>query len=189
MALSGYRLARSEPLRIAISGRSGCGNTTVSRMLAEALDISFINFTFRSLSVELKLPLAEILERAKRDFSYDRIVDTRQVELAMESSCVLGSRLAIWMLTAADLKVYLTASEEVRARRIQAREGGSLEEIRSFTAMRDAEDTRRYLELYEIDNTDVSISDLTIDTEPLKPEAIVSVILERLIDRGLVVRD
>ena len=189
MALQGYRLTREEPLRIAISGRSGCGNTTVSRILAETLDISFINYTFRSLSGEVNLPLAEILERAKTDFSYDRMVDTRQVELAMEASCVLGSRLAIWMLKSADLKVYLTASEEVRARRIQAREGGSLSEIRSFTSMRDAEDTRRYLELYGIDNTNVSIADLIIDTETRMPDAIVSVILGELLERGLVVRD
>ncbi len=189
MPLTGYALARDEPLRVAISGRSGCGNTTVSRLLSETLGITFINFTFRSLSAELGLPLAEILERAKRDFSFDRMVDTRQVELAMKSSCVLGSRLAIWMLKDADLKVYLTASEDVRARRILSREGGSLDDIKSFTAMRDAEDTRRYRELYGIDNTDFSFSDLTIDTEPLSPESIVSVILERLVDRGFVVRE
>ncbi len=187
MSLNGYKPARSEPLRVAISGRSGCGNTTVSRMLADTLGITFINFTFRSLSAELGLPLEEILERAKSDFSYDRMVDTRQVELAMQSSCVLGSRLAIWMLSEADLKVYLTASEDVRARRILTREGGTLEAIRSFTAMRDAEDTRRYRELYGIDNTDFSFSDLTIDTETLSPEGIVSVILGRLGERGLVV--
>jgi cytidylate kinase len=34
-------------LRIAISGKSGCGNTTVSRMVAEKLGLRFINFTFR----------------------------------------------------------------------------------------------------------------------------------------------
>ncbi len=189
VAIKGYALARNEPLRVAISGRSGCGNTTVSRLLAETLGINFINFTFRSLSAELGLPLGEILERAKIDFSYDRMVDTRQVELAMESSCVLGSRLAIWMLAAADLKVYLTASEDVRARRILSREGGTLEDIRSFTAMRDAEDTRRYRELYNIDNTDFSIADLTVDTETRSPEAIVLLILERLVERGFVVRE
>ncbi len=52
--------------------------------------------------------------------------------------CVLGSRLAIWVLKEADLKVYLTASSEVRARRIQVREGGSLEQRLDETMRRDA---------------------------------------------------
>ncbi|MDR1566822.1 MAG: cytidylate kinase, partial [Treponema sp.] len=39
-------------IRIAVSGKSGCGNTTVSRLVADALDLRFINFTFRSLARE-----------------------------------------------------------------------------------------------------------------------------------------
>lgn len=175
-------------VRIAISGRSGCGNTTVSRLLAEVLDISFVNYTFRSLSDELRIPLSEIIEKAKTDDSFDRQVDTRQVELARRSSCVLGSRLAVWMLPEADLKVYLTASPEVRSKRIQSREGGSLEDIQAFTAMRDSEDTRRYKELYDIDNTEYSFADLVIDTESKTPEMIVGEILQALADRGFINR-
>lgn len=179
---------KSSPLRIAISGRSGCGNTTVSKLLAQALGIECVNFTFRSLSNELGIPLETIIERAKTDDSFDRMVDTRQVELAMASSCVLGSRLAIWMLEAADLRVYLTASEDVRAKRIQEREGGNLADIRAFTAMRDAEDTRRYRELYDIDNTDVSRADIIVDTESIKPEEIVELLLTTLCEKGLISR-
>jgi CMP/dCMP kinase len=186
--ISGYSTIEGKDVRIAISGRSGCGNTTVSRMLAEILDISFINYTFRTLSQELGIPLVDIIEKAKTDFSFDRQVDTRQVELAGQSSCVLGSRLAVWMLTEANLKVYLTASDETRVKRIHGREGGSVQDIRNFTAMRDAEDTRRYKELYNIDNTDFSFVDLVIDTESINPEQIVLTILNMLVDKGFVIR-
>lgn len=186
--IAGFYVPEGKEVRVAISGRSGCGNTTVSRILAETLDISFINFTFRSLAQELHMPLEEIIQKAKTDFSYDRMVDKKQVELAARSSCVLGSRLAIWMLPGADLKVYLTASEEVRAKRIVNREGGSLGETREFTAMRDAEDTRRYRELYNIDNADYAFSDLVIDTEKHTPDEIVGLILEKLEEKGLVAR-
>jgi len=186
--ITGYYIPEGKEVRIAISGRSGCGNTTVSRLLAETLDISFINYTFRSLAQELQVPLAEIIEKAKTDFIYDRMVDTKQVELAEKSSCVLGSRLAIWMLPNADLKVYLTASEDVRSRRILAREGGDFNEIRAYTAMRDGEDTRRYLELYKIDNTAFSFADLIIDANPHNPEEIGLIILQRLVEKGLVIR-
>jgi len=183
-----YRIPAGRELRVAISGRSGCGNTTVSRLLASRLGVECVNFTFRSLAAETGVPLAEIIERAKADDSFDRAVDTRQVELARRGSCVLGSRLAIWMLDEADLKVYLTASEEVRARRILEREGGDIAEIARFTAMRDAEDTGRYRRLYGIDNTDFSHADLVVDTESRLPDAIVELILGRLEERGLVER-
>lgn len=186
--IQGYSVPEGKEIRVAISGKSGCGNTTVSRIIAEALDISLVNFTFRSLAQELRLELPEIIERAKTDFSFDRMVDTRQVELARRSSCVLGSRLAIWMLSEADLRVYLTASEETRSRRIMNREGGSLSDIMAFTAMRDAEDMRRYRELYGIDTDEYSFADLVIDVERIGAEEIARAILEKLVERGLVVR-
>ena len=90
------------------------------------------------------------------------------------------------MLKEADLKVYLLASEELRASRILNREGGDLEEIKRFTAMRDAEDTKRYKALYGIDNTDYTAADLIIDTSKNLPEDIAKIILEELEKRGLV---
>lgn len=186
--ISGYAIPDGKEVRIAISGRSGCGNTTVSRILAETLDISLVNYTFRSLAQELGLALPEIIERAKTDASFDRMVDTRQVELARRASCVLGSRLAIWMLTDADLRVYLTAGEETRSRRIMNREGGSLDDIMAFTAMRDAEDKRRYKELYDIDTDEYSFADLVIDVERIGPDEIARIILEKLVEKGIVVR-
>jgi cytidylate kinase len=175
-----------EPLRIAVSGKSGCGNTTVSGLLAKTLGVRLVNYTFRSLSDETGLSFPEIVEQAKTDFSFDRRVDTRQVELAMEGSCVLGSRLAIWMLKEADFRVYLHADPGVRAKRIHMREGGALDEIHRYTANRDAEDSRRYRELYAIDNDDTQLADLVVDTTQHRPAAIVSLIVAALIDKGLV---
>jgi len=176
-------------LRIAISGHSGCGNTTVTRMLAEILHISFINYTFRSLAEETGMSLAQIIEGAKTNDSFDRTVDQKQVEMAMAGSCVLGSRLAIWMLKQSDFKIFLTASEQKRAQRIQKREGGDLHEIMKFTKMRDAEDTHRYRQLYDIDNTDYIFADMVIDTEELNPEQIIELILSALAHKGLIQSD
>jgi cytidylate kinase len=187
--IKGYYVPDGKTVRVAISGRSGCGNTTVSRILAESLDIAFINYTFRSLAQEMRIPLEEIIERAKTDFTFDRLVDSKQVELARLSSCVLGSRLAIWMLPEADLKVYLTASEQVRTKRIVNREGGSFEDTLRFTAMRDSEDTRRYRELYDIDNTSYDFADLIVDTELFSPDQIAVEVLETLADKGLIARE
>jgi len=167
-------------IKIAISGRSGCGNTTISKMTADSLGLRFVNFTFRSLAQERGLDLKKVLELAAQDDSWDREIDSRQVALALEEGgCVLGSRLAIWMLKQADLKVYLYASPDVRARRIVNREGGSLEEVAAFTAERDRQDHGRYLHIYGIDTDDYSFADLEINTDDITPKQIVDKITEK----------
>ncbi|MDR3284388.1 MAG: cytidylate kinase family protein [Treponema sp.] len=177
---------RKRPLRVALSGKSGCGNTTVSSLLAKTLGVALVNYTFRQLSKETGLSLEEIIEQARADDSFDIRVDRRQVALAMKDSCVLGSRLAIWMLKEADFKVYLYAGSEVRAARIHWREGGSREAHQRFTELRDNEDTRRYKKIYHIDNDDYQFADLIIDTAKYNPEEIVSLITAELRNRGLI---
>jgi cytidylate kinase len=176
-------MENSESLReikIAISGKSGCGNTTVSKMVAESLGLRFINFTFRTLADEKGLSLSEILERAAGDDAWDREVDERQLALArQEGGCVLGSRLAIWMLKEADLKVYLRAKPLIRARRILKREGGEPEKVAAFTEARDRQDRERYMRIYQIDNDDYAFADLVIDTDELEPLEIADLIIEK----------
>jgi cytidylate kinase len=171
-------------VKIAVSGKSGCGNTTVSRLVADSLELRFINFTFRSLAGEKGISLEEVLALAAKDDSWDREVDSRQVSLAREEGgCVLGSRLAIWMLPEADLKVYLTASPETRAKRIKAREGGSLEKIAAFTAERDKQDRERYIRIYNIDNDDYAFADLIIETDTLSPVQFTELIIAKINDK------
>jgi len=168
-------------IMIAISGKSGCGNTTVSTLVADTLGLQCINFTFRSLAAEKNIEFRKVMELAAVDEFWDREVDSRQVKLALESGgCVLGSRLAIWMLKEADLKVYLRVSPAIRAERIVKREGDGPESAASFTAMRDAQDHERYLKIYGIDNDDYQFADLIIDADELNPWEIADIIVNRI---------
>jgi len=175
-------------IKIAVSGKSGCGNTTVSRIVADRLGLKFVNFTFRSLAHETGINLRDVLDMASKDNTWDKEVDRRQLELARAGGgCVLGSRLAIWMLEEADLKVYLRASANTRAARILNREGETIESAASFTAERDHQDHDRYLRIYNLDNDDYEFADLIIDTDNLKPEEIANIIVEaagRIQDNG-----
>jgi cytidylate kinase len=168
---------------IAISGKSGCGNTTVSKLVAARLGKEFINYTFRKLAEEQGKTLAEMLALAGKDDSWDRLLDARQVELAHQSDCVIGSRLAMWLLPDAALRVYLKASPEARVGRIHAREGGDRGEIARFTALRDVQDHQRYLETYGIDTDDLSGAHLVIDTERWDAEQIAKLIAEAYLGR------
>jgi cytidylate kinase len=172
-------------IKIAISGKSGCGNTTASKLLAQTLDLRFINYTFRNLAQEKGLELKEVLALAEADPSWDRDLDNKQAELAAAGNCVLGSRLAIWILKDADLRVYLKASPETRAARIWGREQGAHPEIDNATMLadtieRDKRDRERYLKLYGIDNDQYEFADLIIDVTNRDPRMILDDIMMAL---------
>jgi cytidylate kinase len=173
-------------VKIAISGKSGCGNTSAGKLAAARLGICFINWTFRNLAEKKGIPFEKALEMAQVDDSWDREVDAHQVELALQADgCVLSSRLAIWMLHDADIKVYLRASPEIRAARIVKREGGDFNETARFTEIRDKHDHDRYLALYNIDNDDYDFADLIIDTDNLGIDEVVDKIIENIGKRRL----
>ena len=169
-------------MRIAISSKSGCGNTTVSTLLSEKLGYPMVNFTFRQMAQERGVDFWTFCKMAEDDYEIDKELDRRQVEMAKEKKdCILASRLAIWMLEKADLKVYLTATAETRAQRVYKREGGSLEERYKETVRRDENDTNRYKTIYGIDNTKPEkVADLIIATDQKTPEEIVSLIIEEV---------
>lgn len=152
-------------IKIAISGKSGCGNSSVSRLVAEKLNLRLINYTFKDMAAERGMGFEEFCSLAEQDLSYDIELDKKQVELARDGDCVLGSRLAIWVLEDADLKVYLNASPATRAARISRREGGTVEEQMEATLARDARDRARYLKLYGIDNDKYDFADLILETD------------------------
>ena len=175
----------SSELTIAVSGKSGCGNTTVSTLLAQRLGLPLINYTFHNMAEERGLPFEQFVRLAEQDDQYDLYLDRHQVELASAGGCVLGSRLAIWLLPQASLRVYLTASLEERARRIALREGLDPALARRAVEERDSRDRKRYMRLYHLDVDDHGLADLVVDTEKGQPPYVVEVVLAALRARGL----
>ena len=172
--------ATSSEARIAISGKSGCGNSTVSRIVAERLGLKLINYTFHDMARERGVTFEEICRLAEQDNQYDLYLDRRQVEMASAGGCVLASRLAIWLLPKAGLKVYLSASQAVRAQRIAQREGLDMAHSLEDLEQRDTRDRNRYLRLYGIDLDDFCAADLVVDTEAGDPSFVAETILAAL---------
>ena len=166
-------------LRVAISGKSGCGNTTVSGLVAARLGLPLVNYTFKDLARERGLSFEEVCRLAESDPEYDLTIDRMQVSLAEEGRCVLGSRLAIWLLGDSALTVYLEAGLEARAARISRREGMPLAAALADTAERDRRDHDRYLRLYGYDVDSYRFADLVIDAEALDQEAVADIIVQR----------
>jgi len=162
---------------IAISGKSGSGNTSVSTMVAKKLNYILINYTFRQLADKNGITFEEMLEKAINDSSFDKQLDQEQIKLASKGNCVLGSRLAIWLMKNKAYTVYLNAKKETRIRNILKREKTSYEDIEEFTLKRDRNDHERYLKLYGINNDDYEFANLIIETDDLSIEEIAEKII------------
>ena len=173
-------MKKTDNIKIAVSGKSGCGNTTVSSLVAKYLGLKFINYTFHNMAKERGMDFKELCRLAETDNSYDIYLDKKQVKMASKGNCVLGSRLAIWMLKDADLKIFLTASPEVRAKRIADREWEDYKNILIETVDRDKRDRERYLKLYGIDNNNYVFADLIVDTGKITQYEVAEKIISRV---------
>jgi len=164
---------RTDPRRVdtnlfvTVSGPPGCGATTLSSRLAEALDCGYVSGgeVFRELAEERDMSLSQFVAKAGESEDVDRALDRRLQTIAEKWGAankpfVLESRLAGWLAgNRADLRVRLTAPEEVRTERTTDREEWS-EEMQ----VREVIEARRYESYYGIDVTDQSFYDLTINT-------------------------
>jgi predicted cytidylate kinase len=162
------------PVLITISGLPGSGKTTVARLVADELGLEHVyaGNIFRQQAAAHGLSLEEYLRRAETDPSIDRELDRRMQERAARGDAVLEGRLAAFMAEQAGvpaLRVFLDASEEVRAERITGREGGQATQRLRETQAREASDRKRYRDLYGVDYHDKDRYDLVIDTDHRTP--------------------
>lgn len=166
-------------MRIAISGHSGCGNTTATTNVGKNLNLKVMNYTFRDLANGLSMSFDDLHKEAPSNFIYDYLTDLTCIRAALHKDIVLGTRLAAWLMDA-DLRIWLHAPLEARAARINCRESeknSSYEHVLYKTLKRDEQNRKRYLQLYGIDINDHSDFDITINTDMLTAEQVSSLIV------------
>ncbi len=165
---------------LTISGPPGSGKSTVAAAVAGAFGFEHVSGgdIFRSLAAERGYSLAEFNALAEEDETIDRDLDRRLRETARDrDDVVLESRLSGWMAGEyADLRVWLDAPLDVRARRIASREDTAVDAARAETEEREASETNRYQEYYGIDFSDLSIYDCAVNTARWDVDGVVEII-------------
>jgi len=169
----------AKPMRMTISGLPGSGTTTVAKLLSDELSMELISAgeMFRQIAREKKLQLEHFNKLAENSADFDRLIDEKQGGEAMKrENVIVEGRLSGFFVPAADLKIWLKAPSEIRARRIAAREGITYEEALSAMKDREHSENRRYEKYYGITLDDLSIYDLVIDSSKWGERDIVTMI-------------
>ena len=173
---------------ITISGLPGSGKTTVARLLSQRLRVPHIyaGDLFRREAVQRGLTLEQFNELAESDHSIDRQLDAKMADYARRGGIVLEGRLAgfVALQERADaLKVWLTASDEVRAQRVSQREGKDSATVLQLNGARQRSDAKRYREIYGFDLDDTALYDVVLESDDQGPEELADQILARAAKR------
>ena len=114
--------------------------------------------------------MMELQALASKDPSLDKQLDEKIVTEAAKGNCVVMTWLGPWMVKGSDLRVWLEASEEERARRVSERDRMGLAEALEHVRKRDANNRKRYKKFYGINIDDRSIFDLVVNTGRFNPD-------------------
>jgi cytidylate kinase len=163
---------------VTIGGPIGSGKTTVAKAIADKFGFTHISagIVFREMANERGISLEEFSRLAEENHEFDRELDKRQKLLAKKAeNAVIDGRLS-GLIMDADLKVWLKAPLEVRAKRVCEREDKDYEEGLEDVRNRGDSELKRYKEIYEIDLRDLKPYDIVINTELFNAEEVTSIV-------------
>jgi CMP/dCMP kinase len=152
---------------ITVSGPHGTGKSTYAAKLASALGLRHISAgqLFRRMAKEKGFSLEKFGQLAAEDSTIDHMVDEETMREAEKGDLVVDGQLAGWVLReVADLRIYLTAPEDIRLKRIAERDKMNLEEAREQTFERERVQNERYKKHYGLRVDDRSIYQIILDT-------------------------
>jgi len=165
-------------MTIIISGMAGSGKTTLAKMLAKRYGLKHISCGDELKKIAAKKGYAcsgagwwetedgiRFLEERMADDSFDKEVD-RYLKGRADSGGLSITSVTLPWLGAKGIKIWLSATQETRAKRIMRRDRCSFKDALKAVKVRDVKNRELYKKMYGyILGKDLDVFDFVIDTE------------------------
>lgn len=182
------RLPRRKPrekMTVCVCGMAGSGKTTVAKKLAKLYSLKYYSGgdALKAVASDMGYETTgegwwetkeglRFLEERLNNLDTDRKVDDKLLEWAREGGVVLDSWAMPWLLKEG-FRVWLEASEEIRAQRLARRDRSSAEEALRFLREKEAKTKEIYKKLYGFDlGEDFSPFHLILDVNQLNRDEV-----------------
>ena len=193
--------SKEKKLVICICGMAGSGKSTLAKRIAQHYGLKYSSGgdALKAVASEMGYSVSEkgwweteeglrFLEERSRNPEIDRRVDQKQLEWAEEGGIVFDSWAIPWLLKGG-FKVWLEASETVRARRVAKRDNLTIKEALRFLREKEAMTKKIYKRLYGFSlGEDLSPFHLIIDVNFLSEDEVFEA-LRLVIDRFVLGRE
>jgi cytidylate kinase len=168
---------------ITVSGPPGSGKSTVAKRIADLLGLRFVSAgqLFREIAQSKGIDVVGLNKQAEQDFSIDRQVDARSILEAEKGNVVIEGHLTGWVVRDADLKVYLNAPLDVRAKRIAERESINIDKAIKETVQRETSEKERFKKIYGFNLDLLSNFDLVINTSLYDLQDLLDVVISAIL--------
>jgi len=173
--------------KVTISGHPGSGTTTLVSILEKNFNWNSINGgqIFRSAAKKKGISLVDFAELCLIDDKVDKELDEELILIIEDSDGpeIIESRLAGHWAIKKNIdckKIWLEVDEEIRAERVQKREGGELNHVLFSIKQRAEKDDLRFQKYYQISLEDMTPYSLVIDGNTKTPDEIAKTVIEHL---------
>jgi len=181
---------------VLLSGTPGSGKSTLTERLAKEFGLKriFASGIMKQIKEASKLDLEKaekgsgfwegeegqkLVKERQKNFYYDLELDKKLLEIAKtEEKAIFDSRMMAWLYKGdGAFRIWLDASEDVRAQRIAKRDNKDVEEIKDAMRKRFLSDAKIYKKLYKVDIiNDRSPFDLVLKTDNLDEDAVFEIV-------------
>ena len=172
---------------LTVSGKPGSGTSTLVERIAQERGWKSVNGgdVFRSEASRRELSVEDFSRLCKEDLDVDRSLDTMLRELLISENGpeILESRLVGWLAHSLEidcLRVWISVSDEERARRIMEREGLDYDTALSASRQRNQDDMLRYRTLYGIDLDDMTPYNMIVEADSIDADEVFRLVNSRV---------
>ncbi len=168
----------SNIMKICIGGLASSGKTSLGEALSKELGINHVHESYKSMVNNNDKEVVKLLGSlsAKHDKGVAKGFDSKIIEESNKGDCAISTWIGAWVIKDATVRVWLDASEETRAKRRAKINHMNSKEALEFIRKYDAANIKYFNDVYKIDLTDHSIFDMTLNTDRMAIDEVVSAV-------------